>query len=366
MKFSPLPLVQRVLCLLLLLVPVGVMAQTEPLPVPDVTGLTIPAAAAELNRVGYRLGAQNPIPPDATSAQQPGTVISQSIPAGQTAAYGTAVDLDVLSGALVRLVYDDNDLTLQNETGEFLDLNRLTFGSADGSKRFPASRWRGGIDAGDCTQVWSIVRNGAKSVPGCGSTFWMTTNNSAEHFWTQTAGVQNFSVMQDNVERATCPAAPPNSQSAPVECEFYVLSGSLATETTDYLYFVYTTDRFAVINRSDDAWMPVNETPLFNYNPQIQVAGAELNLGDPSLYADDEPLGSVERLAPGQCLLLTVDPLVNAEPPESCDVVAQKSLVASVAFWLADFELQPATRPAQRSTCPAATEGRTTLCVMPR
>ena len=163
---------------------------------------------------------------------------------------------------------------------------------------------------------------------------------------------------------ATCDAAPRNSQDRPTTCEFFVASGSINAEATDFVYFAYTTDRLAVINMTDDRWMPLDETSIYNFNPAIQVAGASVNLSDASLFPEVNPVASTQRLAPGQCLMLTVEPLTDAQPPQPCDVIAQRPLVPEVIFWSAPFELDAPS--GERSQCPAATEGRLTLCIMPR
>ena len=328
--------------------------------VPDVTGLNTAQAAAELNRAGLRLGQQNVEPWAEDAPVPPGSIASQSIAPGETAAGGTAVDVTLYSGTKLTLIYDDNDLTLINDTGENIALGGIQFASAD--RRFHASRWRGDLPSGDCTQVWSVGRNQPKAVGNCESTYWLVTTDRAEHFWTP--GAENFNIVQDGDTRATCPAAPPNSQNSPTTCEFYIATGSASASSTEFIYFAYTTDRFAVINRSDDSWMPLTETSIYNYNPAIQVQGASLKLSDSSLFNPDTIIANPERLAPGQCLMITVAPLSDAQPPEPCDLIAQRALTAEVIFWSAPFELDAPT--GERSQCPAATEGRLTLCIMPR
>jgi hypothetical protein len=332
--------------------------------VPDLTGLNVPQAAAALNDVGLRLGNVAPRPMTAADSATPNTVADQSYAPGDSVSIGVTVDIAVWSAANITLIYDDNDLTMINRTGGNINLGNISFNSADGTHRFTANNWRGSLEIGDCAQIWSISRNEPKDIDGCSENmYWRTTNDPAEHFWTQTAGVDNFVVVQDGIERATCPAAPPNSQDSPTTCEFFVVSSAQNAETTPYIYLAYTTDRFAVINNSDDAWMPLTPN-LYNFNPRAQV-GAPLNLGDSALYRDVPVVGDYHRLAPGQCLMFTISPLTNAEPPQPCNVLAQRDLSADVAFWTTQFEVD-STNVAGRSTCPAATPERLTLCILPR
>jgi hypothetical protein len=109
--------------------------------------------------------------------------------------------------------------------------------------------------------------------------------------------------------------------------------------------------------------MPLSPN-LYNFNPRAQQ-GASLNLGDPTLYRSPEIMADFRRLAPRQCLMFTISPLTDAEPPQPCDLIAQRDLSADVAFWTTAFEVDTPTQ-AGRSQCPAATEGRLTLCILPR
>lgn len=334
-------------------------AQEQTVLVPDLTGLNIPRAAAALNRAGLRLGAASAQAWTAASALDPGLIAAQSLPPGSAAQPGAAIGVTVLSADQVRLLYDDNDLTLINLTGAPLDLTRIVFSGTDGTKRFLAWRWRSRLDDGDCTQIWSVRRGSAKSIAGCGSIFWLTTNDASEHFWTQASGAGQFDIVRDGVSLATCDPAPPNSQDAPLTCAFFIIAGAAANPVADYIYFAYTTDRFAAINTTPATWMPLDETP-------VQIAGLQVRLGDPALFGSPETVADVRRLAPGQCTLLTLAPLAGAAPPEACDLIAQSAVDATQAFWTVPFDILPVTRPGERLTCPAATEGRTTICVMPR
>jgi hypothetical protein len=329
----------------------------------DITGMNAPQAAAQLNQIGLRLGTQSPEPWTQESPFPAGTISQQSVAAGTTITPGAAVDFTVLSAANVRLIYDDNDLTLINQTGAAMDLTRIAFNTSDGTRQFNGGRWRGTVGDGECTQVWSIARTGAKAIDGCANIYWMTTNNSPEHFWMQANGSPSFTITQDGIERGTCPTAPANTQDQPLTCEFFVMGGN-NSQVTSHIYFAYTTDRFAIINNSSDRWMPLTNTDVYNFNPAIQNPGATVVLGDPNLFNNPQTVADITRLAPAQCVMLTASPLSNAEPPQPCDVIAQRDLDPSVIFWTAPFELD--SPQGQRTQCPAATPNRLTICIMPR
>lgn len=335
-------------------------AQDEVAIVPDVTGLTVPQAAAELNRAGLRLGTQSAQQWTAASVYPAGTIGAQGTVPGERVPVGMAVDVSVLTTANVRLIYDDNDLTLINNTGGNLDLTQLVFSGTEGTRRFQASRWRGSIEPGDCTQVWSISRFEPKAVDGCDeSTYWLTTNDTTEHFWTQIASSGPFQVVQNGVVLATCEAAPPNSQASPLVCEFFITTGTFANPVTDYVVFSYTTDQFLAFNTSPHAWMPLDGT-------RIQIPGLELRVGDPVLFGSPDIVADLRRLAPGQCSMLVRSGVGETAPIENCDLIARAEVAQAAAFWTVPFEILAVTRPDERRSCPAATAGQTTVCVMPR
>lgn len=339
-------------------------AQTTTVAMIDITGMNPPQAAAELNRIGLRLGTETAAPWTAESPYPVGTIGEQGIAAGSMVEFGTAVDVTIYSAANVLLIYDDNDLTLINQTGGELDLTRIGFNTADGTRRFMGSRWRGSIANNECTQVWSIARTGSKPVDGCENTYWLTTNRSEEHVWMQVNGNATFSVTQDGIERGNCPTASANSQDQPIVCEFFVLGGNI-TQITEHVYFAYTTDRIAIINNTTDHWMPLTDTRIYNFNPTIQNPGAAVIVGDPGLFRNPNTVADITRLAPGQCIMLTVAPLTNADPPQPCDVIAQRELDPTVTFWTATFELD-SPQGDQRTQCPAPVADRLTICIMPR
>ncbi len=346
------------LILLLLIVPVA----AQEVVVPDVTGLSVPAAAAALNRLGLKLGVEVGEGWTAESGLPENSVRGQSPEAGQLTAYGAAVDITVLRSPNAALIYDDNDLSLLNRTGAELDLAGITFSSSDGTLNFAASRWAGILRDTQCVQVWSVGRNGPKALDDCSTIQnWMVIPNQPEqHFWTGRNGVTAFNIFQNGVLRASCPVANPG------RCDFYLTSAVGGGDSTEYVYFAYTPDRLAVINRSTDQWMVLRGLTVYNNNPTLQQPGAPIPMGDPVLYPLVlNPVASVEQLAPGQCVLFTNSSPTRESPPQDCEVIARLDVDPTLIFWGADFETESQTQN-RRYNCAAATEGRLTICVMPR
>jgi hypothetical protein len=326
--------------------------------VPDLTGLSVPAAAAALNRLGLSLGAETNQGWTAESGLPQNTIAGQSIPAGGAVAAGTAIDVTVLRSANTVLIYDDNDLTVVNRTGGELNLAGLTFTTLDGNPaQLAGARWSGGLRQDQCVQVWSVGRNGPKGLDECSAIQnWLVTNNPAEHFWTGGGGTTQFAVLQNGVQRAACPIANPG------RCEFYLAAGA-ADDATPFVYFAYTPDRLAIINTSSDQWMVLAGFTVVNYFAMAEGAGVPV--GDPTLYPrSSSEIGTVQRLAPGQCILYTDSAIVVDSPPQPCDVIARLDIGSSVIFWGADFGLRGSD--GQERSCPVATPERLTICVMPR
>jgi PASTA domain len=349
----------RTLFILILVLSIAdiVFAQ-DSAPVPDLTGLSVPEAAAALNRVGLALGVETGEAWTAESGLEQNSVKAQSIPAGQTAARATTVDITVLRSPNVILIYDDNDLTLVNKTGAPLDLTGLFFNTLDGAAAgMAAARWAPSLRDQQCTQVWSIGRNGPKGLDECSTVQnWLVTTSGGEHFWTGAGGTTRFAVTQNGIQRMTCAVANPG------RCEFY-LSGGSGGETTEYVYFAYTPERLAIINQSTDRWMVLAGFTV--YNNFVPQAGLPVPVADPTLYGGNvNPVARLNQLAPGQCVLFTNSAPDSATPPQPCDVIARLDIGPQVIFWGAAFEMDSAD--GQRHNCPAATAGRLTICVMPR
>jgi hypothetical protein len=336
-----------------------ILAQ-EMVTVPDVTGMTAPVAAATLNRAGIGIGQEISEAWTADSGLPQNAVGVQSIAAGTQVAAGSTIDVTVLRSANAQLIYDDNDLTLVNQTGSDIDLSGIHFRALDGSgASFAASRWGRTLRESRCAQIWSISRNGPKGLDECDFIeHWLTTTNGGEHFWTGAGGVSQFVLSQNGVDRITCPITNPG------RCAFFLSGGSTAADVTQHVYFAYTEDRLAIINNSADQWMPLNG--LFVRNNYAPNRGAPVNVWDETIYGRNlSPVASVRQLAPGQCIFFTNSSPDATEPPQPCDVVASLAIGPSVIFWGADFPVESVTDD-EPHVCPVATPGRLTLCIMPR
>jgi hypothetical protein len=359
----------RQLCLLLGLIAmliVPVFAQDNVV-VPDVRRMPLPQAASILNIVGLNLGEDTTA--DAVEGQNPNTIVSQSVEPGSSVARGSVIDVGVMRSPNVRLVYDDNDITFVNLTQAPMNVNGITFSSSDGTPAsYNANQITGGLGGAECLQLWSINRGAAKDVAGCSATQWRTTNNTALHFWTQLNGVNRFVVTENGVQRAECPAAGAGTQDSPLTCEFFIAGGSTgADDVTPYIYLAYTTDAIAFINNTLNKWMVTDQTTLLNNNPALSAPGAPLIFGDVNLLREEfrVGLGSITQLAPGQCIMYTLEGATVTAPPEHCNVVAQRALAPNIAFWVAPFGVRSVTDGRER-TCPAALPNRMTLCIVPR
>ena len=342
-----------------LVMPLSVFGQ-DTVTVPDVRGLSVPEAAALLNRNGIALGQENNTAWTAESGLPENTVSEQSVPTGQSVTRGTVVDVTVLRSANTLLVYDDNDLTMVNQSGGNMSLDGLIFRSMGGSQEsfFTATRWAGALDGDDCAQIWSVPRGEPKDLPECPSnTFWLTTQFQEAHFWTGAFGATQFRVEQNGIERAICPIVNPGT------CMFFLAGGGSAADATSYVYFAYTPDQLIVHNTSNAQWMPLDGVQIINNAPP--VAGSIFAFGSPEVFGSPQTVGRINQLAPGQCLQYTGSATVGDTLPEACDVVARLDLDPSVNFWAQPFGVDSVTDD-QPHTCPGATAGSLTICVMPR
>ena len=352
----------------LLFVP-SLLAQEATVVVPDITGLIVPQAAAILNAVGLQLGEEDAIGWSESSGLPRDSIGEQSIGAGTAVEAGTIIDINIFRSPNMDIVYDDNDLTVVNLSDSVANVTGLRFTATDGSSAsFSASRWSSSLRENQCLQIWSLNRNGPKDIEGCRYIQnWLTTTNSGEHFWTQLNGVQHFSVIEDGIERASCPAASTSSQNSPLRCEFYFSGAQAGDSVTAYMYFVYTPEGITLINQSNDKWMPTDRTLIFNYNPKLAVQGISGVFGDITVLREQDRInyGDITRLAPGQCIMFTANNPDGTSPSEPCNLIAQRDLSPDVAFWLAEFEIESAT-DGQIHKCPAATTERATICIVPQ
>lgn len=348
-------IIRTTVIIFVLLIAICAASAQENVAVPDLTGLTVPEAAATLNRVGLMLGAQTGELWTAESGLEQNRIHVQAVAPGATAVVGSAVDVTVLRLPNIVLIYDDNDLTLVNQSSAEIDLTRLTFTAGDGAS-FNAGRWSAVLRANQCTQIWSVGRNGPKGMDECRLIQnWLVTTNPAEHFWT--SGTTQFAALLNGAEIATCAITNPG------RCEFFVPTSASGGDATEYVYFAYTPDRLAIINTSTDRWMPIDR--LVVRNNYVQPFGAAVNVGDPAIFGSPQTVANIGSLAPGQCLLFTNSSPDAQTPPQPCDVIARLDIGASVIFWGAAFPVESVTDDRERS-CPAATPDKLTLCVIPR
>jgi hypothetical protein len=349
-----------------LLVYLPLFAQGEPVTVPNVTGLSVPAAAALLNRNGMVLGRQSEKVWTEGQGQPVNTIVAQSLSPGSTVERSTALDVTVLRSPNVLLVYQLRVFTLINQADGPIDLRGLVFNALDGNTpaSFPATNWMPTLDGGGrCAQLWAEPRTGPDRPAECtGVQRWLSTVNPSVHFWTGLNSVTSFSVVYDGVERTVCEGAA--SGQGLKQCAFYLPAGTTGGDTTDYVYLAYTTDRLIVLNQSDDQWMPLAQTKVYNRNPNLSVPEADLTIGDPQLFNNPDIVANIARLAPGQCLLFT-NSGGDGSPPQPCDVIAQLDINPTLIFWAADFDIG-STTDGRRHSCPAATADKMTICVMPR
>ena len=326
--------------------------------VPDIVGLTIPEAAAALNAAGFNLGEEIIQLPDDPDAPPQSEIVAQSVGPGTVAEPGSAVDVTVIRANNMLLLYDDNDITMVNQSGAALNLTTISFSSEN--TRFNANRWgNNALDAEDCTQLWSVGRGSPKAVDECGAIQrWLTTNNTNEHFWTAANTSGMFNVVQAGTMRAQCPTATVPGEV--IQCELFLASGG-TTEVTEFVYIAYTVDSLLIHNISETLWMPLEGvTLLSNMGNDVPLIADESQLDEPVIAGD--PL----RLAPGQCLFYTSGSANGSETLEDCTELGRISLdEGNASGWNVGFDIQGVTGQPP-ATCPPAVEGRLTLCILPR
>lgn len=331
-------------------------AQDQTITVPDLTGLNVPQAAAALNRAGLRLGAETAFGWTEASGLPANTITEQSIAAGESTTFGTAVDITVLRANNATLVYDDNDITLINQSGGTIALGSIALNSVGGNSTasFSAARWGGSLGPGDCGQLWSVGRTGAKDVDGCtGSTLWLTTNDTNQHFWTGANGATQFNILQNGIERGLC------TISVPGTCSFFLeSSGSL--ETTGYVYIAYSEQgSWLIYNNSEDRFMSLRGV-LFSSttDPGGEIAPATLS------DHPDQVVGDVTLLAPNQCIFIRADTSSTSEPPLECDVIASYTASAQAIDRTQPLYIT-GTSDSEQRMCPPYTPERLTVCILP-
>ena len=353
---------KKLLILLIFTTCIVSLAQGSSEGVPDVTGLTPAQAAALLNKNGFNLGQQSPTNP--VEGYATNTVVAQSIAPGTSAALGTAVDVFITSPTNARLVYNDNNITLFNLTDNVMRTANIVFRALDGSQAsFNIAQLTGVLEARDCIQLWSVDRGDTK-INGCHQVYGRTLTDPSQYFWSQTSGITQFAIIENGVQQATCPAAAAGTTDTPLYCDIYLAGGGVGYDETDYMYLVYSDNAMAIINTSETQWMRTDQTIFHNHNPGLSMQDVAGILGDTEVLREEHHvgLGSVTRLAPNQCIVFTVQGSGVNESPETCDVVAQRSLDGNVVVWLTDFEAE-SYFTGKMVTCPDSISGELVRCV---
>ena len=347
-----------VLLSLFSLMPLQAQDNQTTVTVPDLVGLSVPEAAAVLNEAGLRFGEQIIAPPPAEGAADSSAIVDQSIMPGTEVQAGSTVDVTVQRANNMLLLYDDNDITLVNQSGGPLSLGTISFASSN--TRFNGGRWGATIEANECAQLWSVGRTGPKALDQCTAiSRWLTTNRTGEHFWTTPNADATFTVSQDGVQRATCNKAQPGG--GVQSCPLFLAAGS-ASESTTYVFLAYTTTNTTIINNTSDKWMPLDGVQLRLPDGGLRPLVPEIQWFDNA----DALVGNIYRLAPGQCQVRTSASGVDSPPLQACDEIGRITAPDDGPFaWNFGFEVI-GTTGREPATCPPATEGRMTLCIVPR
>lgn len=357
-----------------------VVAQTETETItadpPNVIGMRVPVAAAALNAAGWRVGDYRFEALPNGSNNIANTISAQVI----TDAEAQTITLTVVVQPNMRLVYDNNEITLVSDADPAarFRLSDLLFESTlnDELRQFSAQDWKypgtgtpwnGALDNVQlyCMQLWSILRGGASRITECtgergsghpGIQVYFETINSSKHFWIHEGIAGEFAIYQDSILRGNCPTTDNSDTEADDQCTFYLAPGLYAGDVTDYLYFSYNQDTFNVLNRSDERWMPLGQAVIEN----------GITLGENEWIDYQGVIANPAALAPGQCLQYR-----DAEVPDDsslpCEArVTTVLLPADRVFWRTEFRI---TSPADRQTrtCPPpAADGSRTICIIPR
>jgi hypothetical protein len=352
--------------ILALIIFIGAVGSAQPLEqtasavsIPNLAGLTPPQAAAALNAARLQLGSQSSA--TATAPQLPGTITGQIPAAGSTISPGAAVDVVIAYAPNIRLIYDNNDLTIINIGAQPLDVRTIDLQASDAVPvSFDGQRWGRQVEPTDCVQVWSTRRTQPKSLAECRRIeAWLSTTDPSQHVWKESAGVQHFVVRQDGVARGECPAAGAGTRGNPLVCEIY-LEQAQPAPVWPFIYLAYTRDTLVVHNTSGDRWMRLNATVT-------PASGGMFSFNDISLYRAIDGLvvnngndGSVLRqLAPSQCVRFRPANAPISTLPEPCLIFAD-ALIDGVPFWHTPFTIEDSS--GDKHVCGAAMPDVVTTC----
>jgi hypothetical protein len=258
------------------------------------------------------------------------------------------------------LLYDDNDITLVNQSGAPVDSTQVVFLSSN--TRFNGSRWGGQMIApGDCVQLWSVGRSSGKGLDQCGEVKpWITSNDTTEHFWTGPNQDDTFTVLQNGAPRGECPKS--RVAGEVLSCPFNWAANDDNDGYTPYIYLIYTPTQFQIWNNSKDEWMPLRGIQL---ESETKSSGPLVPRDRTRFDNHESILADLGRLAPNQCIYYTSASANGSKLLQACDEVARVSLPAEGYVWTADFDVLSNSLAAP-ATCPAAEAGRLTVCIVPR
>jgi hypothetical protein len=157
--------------------------------------------------------------------------------------------------------------------------------------------------------------------------------------------------MQDGVQRGVC------TISNPGRCEFFLAAAAQA-ESTEYVYLAYTFEQFLMLNQSTDKWMPLADVNLVN------AAGNSSPLVIEALFVLQNGIGNLSQLAPGQCVMY-VNQTGGERPLQPCTVIGIAAINQATVVSDQGFGILSASDGLTHN-CPGATEGRLTICIVPR
>jgi TolB protein len=146
----------------------------------------------------------------------------------------------------------------------------------------------------------------------------------------------------------------PSADDSPAWRPNPLYDGAIA-DMTEYVQFTYTEDRIALSNPSPNRWMFLSDVLL---TPAV---------GDPELVTNLVSMmggASVLRLAPGECVFWRVES-ASETPTETCREIARITLPGASGFWAGGFQITSAVT-AESYSCPTATPGQRTRCLVPR
>lgn len=321
--------------------------------IPDLAGLTLPQAAAELTALGLQIGVVEDVEWN-EAAGDPNTISEQTPSAGEAIGSTAVVDVQVSRIYNIEFLYDNNDLNLHSLDETDINIAHLQLVPVHSTENVWAGRdWSvRRLEADQCLQILAFAsRSPITDIQECdGIQRWFATRQVENHFWLSDEASE-FLVIQDGIVRATCPTTTATTTTRQ-RCLAYLLSGDVSEDTTAFAYFVYDDTQLFVVNRSSDAWMPVNLLDLTN-----------IDLFDPAWF-DSPPNDALLRLAPGHCLRYGDEPFVGNSPLD-CAVIADIELSSGEVFWRSGFRLTSRMDDEQRE-CPEVGNDSSTVCFVPR